>query len=82
MASARPTFQTFAVGVVGLPNVTTPQELARFWYSTSRPELEILMRRTSIAPARPALLPLVDELLFKLKQIALPARHLASTEVR
>jgi hypothetical protein len=41
----------------------------RYWEQQSRPKLEILLRRTSIAPARPALLPLVDELLWELRQV-------------
>ncbi|KAL6746371.1 hypothetical protein V8C86DRAFT_1532423 [Haematococcus lacustris] len=67
-----------ALGFLGVEGVESPDQLQHHWFKKVRPRLEALTRACAAAPARPALLPLVDQLLFELQQVHAPARHCAA----
>ncbi|KAJ9529805.1 hypothetical protein QJQ45_022228, partial [Haematococcus lacustris] len=67
-----------ALGFLGIQGVDSPDQLQHHWFKKVRPRLEALTRACAAAPARPALLPLVDQLLFELQQVHTPARHCAA----
>ncbi|KAF5842728.1 hypothetical protein DUNSADRAFT_5496 [Dunaliella salina] len=63
-------------GFACLPHVTSASHFWPAWLRVYRPRIESLMRAASSAPAKPAaLLPLLDELLFEIKQVSVPALH-------